>query len=201
MAEQCDVTLTLCHRLLSTYFCQHSNQWREWIILMPHPWPQLELKLWSTPIPCVGTRGATMQSRLGTSRLRWNTIVSSIPLSRRSTKSSRQQKIWKLQYSATTMIPKINYRRLSTCEISSQEIARQSVNKTQSIKLNPPCSGTWNLSILLNLRRLSVILSHKLLSHNLYMLTIMYMHQRSCPIRRMKKPTYDTGTTYYRGPI
>ena len=86
------------------------------------------------------------------------------------------------------MRPKMNYKRLRTCELSSRSTARQSTTKTQISKLNTPCSGTWNLSIFLNLQRLSVILSHPLLSHNLYLLTIMHIHHRSCTRRRMKKP-------------
>ena len=99
------------------------------------------------------------------------------------------------------MLPKTNYKILRNCEISSRSTAREPYTKPQRIKLNPPPSGTYNLSTLLNWQRLLVILSHPLLSHNLHLLMEMHMHQRSCTRRRMKKPIYSTGTTYDRVPI
>ena len=49
----------------------------------------------------------------------------------------KAKKHWQVQYSATTMRPKMNYRRLSICELSSQATTRQSATKPQIRKLNP----------------------------------------------------------------
>ena len=50
----------------------------------------------------------------------------------------KSTKNWQLQYSATTMLPKMNYRQLNTYEISSQTTARQSATDPQISNLTPP---------------------------------------------------------------
>ena len=99
------------------------------------------------------------------------------------------------------MGPKMNYRQLSTYDISSQATSRQSATKPQSRNLNLPGIGTWNLSIVWNLWSLSVNVRHTLLTHNPHLLTIMHFHQRSCLIRKMRKTKHNTSTTYNCVPI
>ena len=148
ITEQCDITLNMMRTCTLNPNLSASKQWRECILLMTHPWPQLELKQWSTSSPWVGTRGSTIQSSLGTLRLNWNTIMPSRPPTMQercaqlirgntitiSTKKTtvttvnriiKLTKNWQQQYSATTKPPKMNYRQLSTYEFSSQATERQ----------------------------------------------------------------------------